>query len=522
LTIPFQEILLLLDENQIEKPRSIKATYQLAYKTLIKRQDLIISSLYIKDFMLAYHTREKFNGYQPRYQTSTILSSSAKEIRELTGLLGLSVIRKDRLIRILSHLGLLIPDISFLDLLPKESLGLIASCLDSRGITTFRLISKRISELFKESEITELLRWVLGRKTSFDLTTYRRPELDWFGLIERNKNRMAAGDGFILFIMSPDKIGCSGTNFHGEVGLDKIYRSTFGFEITPNLKNIKAVAAGANHSLALDYQGRVHSFGRNHQGQLGLDHYHDTNVPTLIPGLEKITAIFAHGNSSFALNDQGQVYEFGFLINGVPSLRTARSISTKNCIPIPRLVKIERVVKVIPGDDCCFFLTADGLGFGRGNGGSRMGMVAFGRYPTPICLQFPDNTVDLQVSKKYTCFLNNIGEVYILGNLGADTEFTEDRQFILPVRIMSLKGIISMTITDRSFQFFDNQGRVFEVEEINLRNHLKGNIEPPIIGTKIIGIQGSPHNPMTSTINKAGRLITPVPRVDYADGVEIY
>jgi hypothetical protein len=175
LTIPLEDILLFLDENKIKRPKSNKALYDRAWEILSSGSDLIISSLAIEDFLLAYNAQENL---EQSYKTSTLLLSSDDELRELSNLVGLSTIRKDRLIRILGYLGLLVNDTSTFDTLPKDALWLIGSKLDCHSITTFRLISKRFVELFNEKEITNMLRASLHRTTFFDLITYNRKELD--------------------------------------------------------------------------------------------------------------------------------------------------------------------------------------------------------------------------------------------------------------------------------------------------------------------------------------------------------
>lgn len=89
-----------------------------------------------------------------------------------------------------------------------------------------------------------------------------------------------------------------------------------GFDIT-------AIAAGDHHSLALDKQGRVFSFGDNSSGQLGFDPSADSlyiDIPSLIPiqklysGTAKsptVTAISAGGTNSFFTVDATRVAQPG-------------------------------------------------------------------------------------------------------------------------------------------------------------------------------------------------------------------
>ncbi|NLT50021.1 MAG: T9SS type A sorting domain-containing protein [Ignavibacteria bacterium] len=82
-------------------------------------------------------------------------------------------------------------------------------------------------------------------------------------------------------------------------------------------KTITAVAAGYFHSIALDSDGIVYTWGDNDYGQLGNGNNTDSNVPvaTIISG-KKIKAIAAGGYHSIALASDGTVYTLGSNYSG--------------------------------------------------------------------------------------------------------------------------------------------------------------------------------------------------------------
>ncbi len=51
----------------------------------------------------------------------------------------------------------------------------------------------------------------------------------------------------------------------------------------PGLSNIVEISAGAHHSLVLDNEGKIYSFGKNNCAQLGFRDFHDRGSPSLIP-----------------------------------------------------------------------------------------------------------------------------------------------------------------------------------------------------------------------------------------------
>ncbi len=82
------------------------------------------------------------------------------------------------------------------------------------------------------------------------------------------------------------------------------------------LSNIKTLAGGGNHVLALSHTGNVYSWGSGTQGQLGrpvLDHYRLNALTPSSFGLPKgrIEAIWCGTYHSFALDKAGRVFTWG-------------------------------------------------------------------------------------------------------------------------------------------------------------------------------------------------------------------
>lgn len=107
-----------------------------------------------------------------------------------------------------------------------------------------------------------------------------------------------------------------GQGSSGQLGIDVTRSATrpeqvIGVDGTGYLENIIKIAAGSNHTLALDKDGNVYSFGLNSNGQLGLGDVTLRNRPTKVSRLKDIVDIFAGGNNSFAMDKYGNVYGFG-------------------------------------------------------------------------------------------------------------------------------------------------------------------------------------------------------------------
>ncbi len=101
-------------------------------------------------------------------------------------------------------------------------------------------------------------------------------------------------------------------------------------------KTIVAIAAGANHSLALDSTGAVYSWGLNGDGRLGDGTTTTRSTPVAVATAgtpmdgKKIVAIAAGGAHSLAVDDQGAVYAWGAGANG----RLGNGGATNSNVPV--------------------------------------------------------------------------------------------------------------------------------------------------------------------------------------------
>ena len=105
---------------------------------------------------------------------------------------------------------------------------------------------------------------------------------------------------------------------------------------------IKAISAGGNHSLVLDHAGKVHSFGENGYGQLGLNSTTNKMTPQLIAeiiGGKTIIEISAGQHHSLVLDDVGDVYSFGRGIYGQLGHGDDNNINLPKKIDMPTSAK---------------------------------------------------------------------------------------------------------------------------------------------------------------------------------------
>ena len=108
-----------------------------------------------------------------------------------------------------------------------------------------------------------------------------------------------------------------GDNTHGQLGLGDTQDRQSSEEIKFFAdKKIIQISLGKSHSLALDHEGQVYSWGWNEGGQLGLGDKKDRYEPTLIPYFKEngifITQVTTAYKHNLALDKDGKVYSWGW------------------------------------------------------------------------------------------------------------------------------------------------------------------------------------------------------------------
>jgi alpha-tubulin suppressor-like RCC1 family protein len=136
---------------------------------------------------------------------------------------------------------------------------------------------------------------------------------------------VAIGRGASLALRTDGTVVAWGGNAYGELGNGTIGSPqpvptrVLGVGGTGNLTNVVAIAAGANHSVALRSDGTVVAWGRDADGQLGNGAAvtGDQTAPTQVVGiggsgvLAGVVAIAAGGSHSLALRADGSVVAWG-------------------------------------------------------------------------------------------------------------------------------------------------------------------------------------------------------------------
>jgi alpha-tubulin suppressor-like RCC1 family protein len=124
------------------------------------------------------------------------------------------------------------------------------------------------------------------------------------------------GESFSIALKNEGSVWTWGRNDYGQLGdgtsiMKKLPIQVFGFTAP-----VIEVAAGLVHSVALQSDGTVWTFGRNNYGQLGDGTNISKSTPVQVAGLANITHIAAGDYFSLAIRADGTVWSWGYNTSG--------------------------------------------------------------------------------------------------------------------------------------------------------------------------------------------------------------
>ncbi|BAK17762.1 alpha-tubulin suppressor [Solibacillus silvestris StLB046] len=191
------------------------------------------------------------------------------------------------------------------------------------------------------------------------------------------------------------QLGANGSNTSSPIPIQKADGN--------RLLNIKAIAAGSNHTVALDRNGEVWTWGRNNQGQLGYTTANSfSNLPAKVTGItSKIIAISAGEYHTLAVDENGQVWAWGRNDYG--------QIGT-DCNPALAHVQVcgvSGIIAVAAGDNHSVALKSDGTVWAWGR--NTVGQLGNGETTdintNPTAVPGLSNIVDISAGANHTLAL---------------------------------------------------------------------------------------------------------------------
>jgi len=172
-----------------------------------------------------------------------------------------------------------------------------------------------------------------------------------------------AGYAHSLALQDNGTVWSWGSNTKGQLGNGKSGLETSEYKpyLIPTLDSCVAIAAGYAHSVALKKDGTVWTWGFNSSGQLGDQSETDKDQPAIVPGLANVIAIAAGDYHTVALKSDGTVWTwgdnpFGQLGDGTTIMRS---------LPV-RVLDISNVTGIAAGYVHTLALRNDGTVWGWG------------------------------------------------------------------------------------------------------------------------------------------------------------
>ncbi len=419
--IPLTDIHTLFSHNHV-KYEEDSNIYEMAYNLILSESlDFLPDS--ILDWMYAYNLSSE------QILISSIKSSDILSSKSL-------VFDRERIIRICGFLGVLNNDISVFDLIPSDAVMKILEYLDLEDIFLVNMISKQFNNLY--NNISEVIRGKLNTKLQID-------KYDWKQLKRISKitvpNNIIAGSYRSYMITSRNEVYTMGSDVNIFVNLTNVPT------LIPYLNNIVEISAKFMHLLLLDSNGQVYIHGHNSHGQIAENDdktYHET--PILISGLNNIIQISAGMTHSLMLDANGKVYSFGSNVYealGLP--RSVKSVYTATIIP-----DLDDIIAIAAGRWFSLALRSDGRVFGFGLS-DKLQLGINKCYITPMLIPDLNDIIQITAGFEHSLALNKQGQIYSFGSnergqLGLPIKYISpfDIEIHMPVLIPELNNIISI------------------------------------------------------------------------------
>jgi alpha-tubulin suppressor-like RCC1 family protein len=265
-------------------------------------------------------------------------------------------------------------------------------------------------------------------------------------LADKGITVVSAGGSHTIALAGDGKVYATGRNDYGQLGLnDTTDRSVFTEVASLSGKVILAVSTGDSHTIALASDGKVYAVGHNDYGQLGLNDYVDKDVFTEIAYLadKDIIAVSAGFQHTIALARDGKVYVAGH--NGQAQLGLGDYANRNNFTVVAALSDI---TAVSAGNEHTVALASDGTVYATGIG--YFGQLGLGDDADKTVFTPVSGSVDIKdisaANGSYTIALAGDGKVYATGyNITGQLGLGDNANKNLFTPVPNLSGIIAVS-----------------------------------------------------------------------------
>lgn len=215
-----------------------------------------------------------------------------------------------------------------------------------------------------------------------------------------------------------NNLGQTGVGFTSKLNTDENHPTTpQKIEVLDNeeLVTFTSLAFNQNASIALDNEGDVWAWGDGDGGQLGLGDQDsvvldvDYYTPQKINALKDIVSITRGYDHTVALDKNGQVFTFGENDKG------QLGNSSNEDADYPQLVTLTNIVLIAAASDSTYAIDSDGILWGWGendNGQLGQGSDDTNDYNTPVQIPLLEKVISVAAGKAHVLALGESGKVY--------------------------------------------------------------------------------------------------------------
>lgn len=217
--------------------------------------------------------------------------------------------------------------------------------------------------------------------------------------------QVAAGDAHALAIKTDGTLWAWGQGAYGELGPER-YVSFVPVKI---MDNVSQVAVGTNHSMAIKEDGTLWTWGKNDHGQLGNGTLKGDSNPTPTYIMDNVSQIAAGWLHSLAIKRDGTLWAWGSNSEGQIGDETneERLLPVKIMNGVKKVVAGERHSLVIKEDDSLW-----GWGY-NSNGCLGIGTNKY-ENPTPVIIT--DDVSQVAAGSAHTLVLKRDGTLWVCGS----------------------------------------------------------------------------------------------------------
>lgn len=274
-----------------------------------------------------------------------------------------------------------------------------------------------------------------------------------------NSNMIACGQDHTLAIDNEGNVWTFGICNSGQLGIGEAFSKHTVCKPwkLKTLKNIVQVACSDTHSICVEEDGKLWGFGTNSKGELGIgDNPKIVHVPTQI----EIVPIFkaeCGDNFTICLDKEGFLWSFGTNYSG--KLGLGEGITSQSH---PKQIPFyQNICDLSVGEDSTLFIDRDNsvFGFGKNNSG-KLGLKNSFYFTPTLVSCIPDTIKTIVSGENHTLILLNDGSVLGIGK--------SDRFGILdpistnvPIPIPGLQNIKMISCGKNHCMAVNEEGKLF-------------------------------------------------------------